>query len=213
MLVFRGFEPMDVFGPIEALLTLSRYYKMNIALLSETMDPVDTRPPTAAGNPLNSNVFQQVLPTHTLKTAPKDLEVLIIPGEAGSRSPLLNDTIAYIAETYPKLKYLITVCTGSLLAAKAGVLDGKHATTNKAAWYSIVKQRPQVNWVSHARWTVDGNIWTSSGISAGIDITLAFIECQFGNMTATKVANFMEYERHTNAEWDPFAAIFNVTGV
>jgi len=72
---------------------------------------------------------------------------------------------------------------------------------------------PKVKWVPQARWVVDGNIWSSSGISAGIDVTLAFIEKIYGKDNATSVANLMEYERHTDPNWDPFAAIFKVTAV
>ena len=55
---------------------------------------------------------------------------------------------------------------------------------------------------------MDGNIWTSSGISAGIDLTTAFLEAIYGNETAMTIANTMEYERHTNSTDDPFAALY-----
>lgn len=141
--------------------------------------------------------------------------MLIIPGGLGTRSPLINATIEYVSKTYPKLQYLITVCTGSALAARAGLLDGRRATTNKASWSSTVTYGPKTKWIPHARWVVDGNIWTSSGISAGIDTTLAFIEQMYGKPNATYVANMMEYERHEDSSWDPFADIFkpNMTGV
>lgn len=151
-------------------------------------------------------------PTHTLTTVPDDLDVLIIPGGLGTRSPLINSTIDYIAATYPKVKYLITVCTGSALAARAGILDGKRATTNKASWDSSVATGPKVKWVPSARWVVDGNVWTSSGVSAGIDATLAFIEEMYGRDNATYVTNLMEYERNEDSSRDPFAEVFNVAG-
>lgn len=76
-----------------------------------------------------------------------------------------DPAVEFIRKTYPKLKYLLTICTGAGVAAKAGVLDGKRATTNKAAWNETVKLGPKVKWVSPARWTIDGKIWTSSGVS------------------------------------------------
>lgn len=151
-------------------------------------------------------------PTHTLDTVPDDLDVLIIPGGLGTRSPLINATIAYVTETYPKLDYLLTVCTGSALAARAGLLDGRRATTNKAQWNSSITFGPDTEWVPRARWVVDGNIWTASGISAGIDLTLAFIEEMYGEANATYVSNLMEYERHTDPDWDPFSDVFDVPG-
>lgn len=210
MLLFQAFESLDVFGPLDALQMLSRQYKMELALVSATANPVTTKPRAPSMNPKNSSFFQSVVPTHTLDNAP-DLDVLIIPGGLGTRAPDLDNIINYIKMTHPKLKYLITVCTGAGLAARAGILDGKKATTNKASWASTTALGPKVKWVSHARWTVDGNIWTSSGISAGLDVTLAFIEHIYGENVATGLANSMEYQWHRDPHWDPFATIFNVT--
>ncbi|KAM7215482.1 Class I glutamine amidotransferase-like protein [Rhypophila decipiens] len=215
MILFRAFEPLDVFGPIQALFMLSRIRHLELALISETMDVITTEPVVESMNPLNSRVFPTLPPSHTLATAPKNLDVLIIPGGLGTRSPLINATIEYISKTYPNLQYLLTVCTGSVLAARAGLLDGRRATTNKASWSNNVIYGPKTKWIPHARWVVDGNIWTSSGISAGIDATLAFIEHAYGRTNATYVANMMEYERHTDPAWDPFADVFkpDMTGV
>jgi putative intracellular protease/amidase len=94
---------------------------------------------------------------------------LIIPGGIGSRAPapLLNNTITLVKERYPTFQYLITVCTGAGIAARAGVLDGKHATTNKRAWDETTALGPKVKWIRQARWVTDGNIWTTSGVAAG----------------------------------------------
>lgn len=212
VVLFRAFEPLDVFGPLEALYMLSRIRHLQLFLISETMDAVTTQPVNAAMNPMNSIFYPTLPPTNTFATAPKDMDVLLIPGGLGARSPLINATVDYIAATYPKLRHLLAVCTGSALAARAGVLDGKRATTNKASWDANVAYGPKVVWVARARWVVDGKVWTSSGISAGIDATLAFIETVYGKENATYVANMMEYERHMDPAWDPFADIFNVTG-
>jgi transcriptional regulator GlxA family with amidase domain len=68
-----------------------------------------------------------------------------------------------------------------------------------------------VKWITHARWVQDGNIWTSSGVTAGIDVLFAWMEAVYGNATATGVANGLEYERHLNSSWDPFADLYNLT--
>lgn len=64
---------------------------------------------------------------------------------------------------------------------------------------------PDVNWVRQARWVTDGNIWTSSGVSAGIDMMYAFVASQYGEGVATKIAKTTEYIRNKDAKNDPFA--------
>ena len=96
------------------------------------------------------------------------------------------------------------MCTGSALAAQAGVLDGKKATSNKLAWDYVTGLRDRVEWVRKARWVVDGNVYTSSGISAGLDATLAFVENTYGREVTEQVARRMEYTRIEDSEHDPF---------
>jgi len=185
--LFQAYEPLDIFGPYEALFTLSRSHRIDIAWLAETLEPVTTAPQLAAMNKMNSSAFIGVPPTHTFATAPSDIEVLLVPGGAGARAPNLNATLEFIKETYPKLKYLITVCTGSMVVARTGLLSGVRATSNKAAWTSVVATDPTAHWIPHARWAVDGNIWSSSGVSAGLDVTLAWISCHYGDEVARNV--------------------------
>jgi transcriptional regulator GlxA family with amidase domain len=211
-ILFPGVEALDVFGPLEALNLLSLTTYLNLTLIAETLDPVSTHLPPWATNLVNATFAESVLPTHTFETAP-DLGVLIVPGGPGTRapSPILNSIIDFVASRYPSLQYLMTVCTGAGIAARAGVLDYKHATTNKKAWAQTTAWGPKVKWVAHARWVQDGNLWTTSGVSAGIDGTIAFIEYVWGNSTATTVANYMEYEGHLNSTEDPFAALYGLT--
>jgi transcriptional regulator GlxA family with amidase domain len=168
---------------------------MNLYLIAETLQPVSTKAPGKEFNPKNSNFSQAVLPTHTFENAPA-LDVLIIPGGVGTRIPSIKSTVDFVADMYPKVQYCITVCTGSGVIARTGYLDGKKATTNKNRWDITTKLGPKVHWIKKARWVVDGNIWTSAGISAGIDVTLAFIEDTYGREVVDSVTNALEYERH-----------------
>lgn len=206
MILFQAWELIDVFGTLQPLQGLSKHYQLNLSLISETLDPVSSRPVVAAMNPQNSSFYPAIVPTHTVENAPP-IDVLIIPGGLGTRSPRINATIAYIKEVAPTLKYIITVCSGSLLAARAGLLDNRTATTNKQSWSSTVEGQKAVNWVPQARWTVDGNIWTTSGLSSGVDGTLAWIDCIFGKELAYNMTLFMEWNCEENANNDPFAAL------
>ncbi|KAL9039742.1 MAG: hypothetical protein Q9214_004752 [Letrouitia sp. 1 TL-2023] len=159
----------------------------------------------------SSRFAQSIVPTHTLETAPP-LDVLLVPGGLGTRNPD-PAIVEFIRDRYPSLKYLISVCTGAGLLARAGVLDNKKATTNKKAWYDTIQLGPKVKWISHARWVegVDGsNIWTSSGVSAGIDVILAWVQHVFGEEIAKNIATGIEYERHMDSTNDPFADIYSL---
>ncbi|KAK1772944.1 isonitrile hydratase 3 [Phialemonium atrogriseum] len=212
VVLFRAFDPQDVFGPLELLQLVSHQHHMNLYLLADTLDPVTTEPASAAMNPKNSSFSPIIQPSHTFADDP-DLDVLIVPGGPGVRSPELNSTLDYITRTYPKVKYLITICTGSGLVAKTGILNGKRATTNKTSWPSIIPMGPLVKWVAPARWVVDGNIWSSSGITAGIDCIFAFVKTMYpdGQALFDEFAKLIEYQPHEDPCWDPFAAMNNIT--
>ncbi|KAJ5972137.1 uncharacterized protein N7479_002055 [Penicillium vulpinum] len=206
VVLFPGFQALDVFGPVDCINVLSWSHSVTLALISSTLDPVTTKSPASA-----NAVGQSVVPTHTFATAPS-LNLLLVPGGLGARgsSPAIEAVISYIRNVYPQLSYLITVCTGSGLAARAKVLDGKRATTNKMAWAEITGLAVNVDWVPRARWVVDGNVWSSSGVSAGIDVTLAWIEEAYGSEVARKICNSIEYTRHEEPSHDPFAVLYGL---
>ncbi|KAE8376145.1 class I glutamine amidotransferase-like protein [Aspergillus bertholletiae] len=205
--LFPGFQALDAFGPLDCLNVLSTTHPLTLSVLSSTLDPVTSK--TSMTSP--HAIGQQIVPTHTFATAPP-LDVLLVPGGVGTResSPAVLDTIAFIQKTYPSLKYLITVCTGSGLAALAGVLDGRKATSNKMVFHEMKALRPQVDWVPRARWVTDGNIWTASGVTAGIDLTLAWVAEVYGKDRATAIANEIEHTPHSDASHDPFADLYGL---
>lgn len=210
VVLFRGADPLDYMGPDEVLFTLGRFYHIERAFIAETLDPITSQPQLAAMNKYNSSTWTQIIPTHTFATAP-DLDVLLVPGGAGTRNPNLNTTIDFLRTTFPKVKHFMTVCTGAMLAAKAGILDGKNATTNKQAWKTVLPTGPETNWIGDARWVVDGNVWTSSGVAAGIDAMLSFIRCTWGEAVTKNITAAMEYIEHPDPYDDPFAVYPNGT--
>ena len=207
MAVFPGFELLDTFGPLEALFGLSGVHKIDLCVVAATLDPVYSGTSNPLMNRAGSRFGVTVVPTHTHDSVP-DLDVLLIPGGIGVVEETGKPTIEFVKKTYPKLKYLITVCNGASIAAMAGVLDGKRATTNKAVWKSATSVGPNVKWVKTARYIVDGNCWTSGGVSAGMDVTLAWIAKIYGEERARFIANGMEYEWRNDPNWDPFAYMF-----
>jgi putative intracellular protease/amidase len=179
LVLYPGFAVLDVFGPIDVLNGVYASHDINLSIIAPTLAPVTAGTHNSTYNPTGSTfeLTQTVNPTHTFAHPPKELDVLLVPGGDGSLydSPALLEAIAYIKKEYPRLQYIFSVCTGSTLLARAGVLDGKKATTNKAVWKWATSQGPRVDWVPVARWVVDGNIWTTSGVAAGLDGAFAFI--------------------------------------
>ncbi|KAI1392399.1 class I glutamine amidotransferase-like protein [Hypoxylon trugodes] len=212
--LFPGFQALDVFGPIDTLNMLSKQTPIHLDVLAKTLDPVSTRTDKSG-----HTAFETIVPTRTFadyinasangsngNAKDNDIEVLLIPGGGGTRDPdNIEEVVDLVRAAYPRLRYLLTVCTGSAVAAMSGILDGHRATTNKLAWDWVIAQGPKVNWVRRARWVTDGNIWTSSGISAGIDMMYAFVGDQYGADTASKLAFASEYVRNTDPDMDPFA--------
>ena len=104
-----------------------------------------------------------------------------------------------------------SVCTGSALLAKAGVLDGLRATSNKLAFAWAASQSEKVQWQQQARWVEDGKVFSSSGVSAGIDMALAVIAKLVSQQAAEQAANFAEYTWQRDADCDPFASVVGVS--
>lgn len=192
-LIFSGFELLDLFGPLEMFGLLSD--RFDLQLVAETLDPVTS----------NQQVRSQ--PDRTFSDA-GGFDILLVPGGSGTRQEVSNTPLLeWIRTATTEAEYVLSVCTGSLLLAGAGVLDGRRATTNKAAFEKIAAQGPNVNWIREARWVEDGKFLTSSGVSAGMDMSLRAIAIMHGQETAEKVAVWSEYDWHQDPTWDPFAKI------
>ena len=189
--LFPVFELLDVFGPAEMFGVLKSRFRL--VMLGPEAGPVQSaQGPRVVADRAYSDV--------------DDLDLVLVPGGMGTREEVANeallDSIRRISE---RVEYMTSVCTGSALLARAGVLNGRRATSNKLSLDWVMSQGPKVEWVTKARWVSDGKFWTSSGVTAGMDMSLALIEHMHGPEVAEKVATGTEYERHKDATWDPFA--------
>ncbi|KAF8209297.1 class I glutamine amidotransferase-like protein [Mycena galopus ATCC 62051] len=177
-------------------------YRLKLEYLAPTMEPVM---PVLAGTPT-------VNPTTTYKAAMgsgTQYDIIWVPAgpipnfETGeSMAP--EDLMAFLVAQGPKAKYVMSVCGGAVYLAFAGLLSGKKATTNKAFYRPIAATPKDIQWVAKARWVVDGNVWTSSGVSAGCDMALAFVEHLAGPRAARVIRGNAEIREVTHED-DPFA--------
>ena len=198
VVLFEDFELLDVFGPLEMFGMASEHFE--IRLISETSGVVASRQGP------KSVIDDQ------LSEAPA-LDVLLVPGGTGTRREVDNPVLLdWLKERSQQAELVISVCTGSALLAKAGVLDGVRATTNKMAFAWAASQSEKVQWQKQARWVEDGKFFTSSGVSAGIDMALAVIAKLVNEQAAEQAANFAEYSWQRDANCDPFASVVGMSG-
>lgn len=189
ILLFEDFETLDAFGPVEILGKIDdyklKYYSFN-------------------GGVIVSAQGTSIL-TEKIESASKE-GILVIPGGKGTRT-LVNDKsfIQVLKDTAEVSTYCLSICTGSALIAMTGLLNNKKATSNKKAFDWVTSINPDVNWIKNARWVVDGKYYTSSGVSAGIDMALGFIRDRFSEQKAIDIATHIEYIWNKNSSDDFFA--------
>lgn len=193
VLLFEGFELLDVFGPCEAYGIRDLDGAFRIAMVAEK------------AGPLASAQGPQAVADFGFDDCPR-LDLILVPGGIGTRPEVDNATlISWLRARAAEIELVTSVCTGAALLARAGLLDGLRTTTNKRSFAWVQSQGPKVNWIKQARWVEDGKFMTSAGVSAGIDMALAIIARLVSGEIAEKTAVAMEYEWHRDAAWDPFA--------
>jgi transcriptional regulator GlxA family with amidase domain len=201
-ILYPGFEMLDMFGPLE-MFSLVPDQKIEIRMIGQNKGPV-----VAA---LGSNIHggPKVIAEYDFEDAPA-LDIILVPGGYGTIPELDNlALLKFLKVRSEQAQITASVCTGSALLAKAGVLDGHKATSNKQIFALSVMQSDKVEWIEEARWVDDGPVVTSSGVSAGMDMSIAIIERLFGSDTAQAVASDAEYTRHRDASNDPFISELN----
>lgn len=190
-LVFPGFETLDYFGPIEMLGGFGE--EIEIITVAKGREPVPS-------------VHGQRIEIDTTMAEGNDYDLLLIPGGDSALDAAKDEEfMQWMREVSATADRVMAVCTGSVLLGMTGLLDGRKATTNKMDFTETVPLAPNVDWVKQARWVKDGKFFTSSGVSAGMDMALAVMADLFGMEMADRIALGCEYEWHKDASRDPFA--------
>lgn len=193
-ILFDNFETLDVFGPVEILGRLQEDF--HICLYSQDGGVIRS----SQGVPVLTESFLDLDMNLNVKN-----RIILIPGGIGTRELINNEIfLNHLKNLALNAEYVLTVCTGSILLARTGFLDGKKATSNKRV-FKWTQNFPEVHWIRKARWVKDENIYTSSGVSAGIDMALGFVADLLGYEIAKEQSKQIEYNWNEDSNLDPFA--------
>ena len=189
ILVFPEVEVLDFCGPFEVLSAT----RLDEDRRREEISPYEVILVAERPGVVVATGGLKVVPDHDLDDCPV-LDVLVVPGGWGTRREMTNDRlVAWIAERSRRVETLASVCTGSLLLAKAGLLDGRRATTHWKVLDEMRASFPAVAVVDDEHVVEVGDVLTSAGISAGIDLSLKLVARHHGEVVARATARHMEY--------------------
>ncbi len=188
VLVFDGVEPLDFCGPFEVFSAVKQpdgSAPFSVFTCAEKAGPVET----IGGLSIN--------PRFEISQCPP-IDLLVIPGGWGTRDQLENRRLLdWLRATAPQATHVLSVCTGALLLAKAGLLDGLSATTHHEVMDLLHLMAPKTTIRRWERFVDNGQIVVAAGISAGIDAALHLVQKRLGKDIAIATAHYMEYR------WEP----------
>jgi transcriptional regulator GlxA family with amidase domain len=183
--IFDEVEVLDFCGPFEVFSVTGRRdgsNPFNVYTVAKDSGPI------AARNALSIN------PHFSFADCPPP-DILLIPGGAGTRQEMDKiEVLDWIRERSRETELLLSVCTGSLVLGRAGLLEGLTATTHHMALAELEKAAPTTTIDSKKRFVDNGKIITSAGISAGIDMSLEVVAKLLGREQALETASYMEYD-------------------
>lgn len=192
---YEGFELLDVYGPLEMFGSVGP--ELRIVTVAQKAGAVA------------STQGPKTLAQYGFDDCPM-LDLILLPGGVGTLAELQNQAmLEFLRRRSATAQVTMSVCSGSAILAKAGLLEGRRATSNKQFFSLATAQSEKVEWIKQARWVEDSNMVTSSGVSAGIDMALAVIARLYGQDRAEQIAAWTEYEWHRDATWDPFVKYLN----
>lgn len=199
ILLFDGVDAMDFIGPYE-VFNLSTWKDRDISKLFFNQLEMKEKPFVVStvskdGCPITIHNGLKVQPDYSFQTAPC-FDIIVVPGGTYPtvKTVCKNEDIMNWIKLQSEDKWIISVCTGALLLAEAGLLNGKQATTNQAALDFLEKSYPEVEVMRGVRFVDQGNIVTAAGISAGIDMSLHVVERLIGKEASIRTASTIEYQ-------------------
>ena len=191
--IFDEVEVLDFAGPFE-VFSRTRLLKGAESRRSNDSAPFNPFTVSIDKKPLTATGGLKIIADYTFNNFPK-IDILIVPGGYGTRTLLNNEILLkWIKAVSDKANITASVCTGSLLLAKAGLLEGKRATTHWGAIEALKSISKDIHVISDRR-VVNDEIITSAGVSSGIDMAFMIVENLYGEQVASDTSKYIEFHR------------------
>jgi transcriptional regulator GlxA family with amidase domain len=192
--LFDDVEVLDFAGPYEVFSTASRMFRRSHP---QTEGSFSVKLIATDSNLITTRGGMHVIPDFLSSNCP-EINLLIVPGGMVERELNRKEVIAFIRSLSETADLVASVCTGAFILGKAGLLDGLKATTHWEDLDDLTEMFPELEVASDVRWVQQGNIITSAGISAGIDMSLQIVADLEGEELAVETARQMEYRWQQN---------------
>jgi transcriptional regulator GlxA family with amidase domain len=181
LVAFDRFQALDLTGPAEVFSMATRLqsgaYSIEVA---------------AAEAEISSSSGLRLRPDRTLASCRGRIDTLVVVGGEGVPAALDDERLVrWIARAAPRCRRVASVCNGAFLLARAGLLDGRRATTHWAACAALERRHPLIEVDPDAIFVKDGDVYTSAGVTAGMDLSLALVEEDLGRKAALEVARWL----------------------
>jgi transcriptional regulator GlxA family with amidase domain len=184
ILVFEGMQVLDATGPSEVLSLAGRNMRPGTGSRGYALELVAPVP-----GPVRASSGLALIPDRTIAETTGPLDTLIVVGGQGTRQACENpELMSWVAGAARRSRRVASVCTGAFLLARAGLLGGRRATTHWAACTALQRLHPDIEVQRDPIFVRDGSVYTSAGVTAGIDLTLALVEEDLGRQVALQVA-------------------------
>jgi transcriptional regulator GlxA family with amidase domain len=203
IVLFDGVQSLDVTGPLEVFAGANRLLgaeqtprngspSVGSGSRCEAPRRYEIRTSSAAGAPVRTSSGLLITPDGALEDVPSAIDTLIVPGGSGARAASADVALLdWITRTAPRARRTASVCTGAFVLAAAGLLDGRRATTHWASAAALARLFPNVDVDPEPIFVRDGRIWTSAGVTAGMDLALALVERDHDREAALTIARHL----------------------
>jgi transcriptional regulator GlxA family with amidase domain len=192
IVLFDGVQSIDVTGPLEVFFAADRLIASRDRCGPGEESGYEITTLSGDGAPLRTSSGLRIVPDGRLDEAPRRIDTLIVPGGDGSRVAAADEPLlAWITETAACARRTASVCTGAFVLAAAGLLDGRRATTHWVAAERLARLYPAVEVDPDPIFIRDGELWTSAGVTAGMDLALALVEDDHDRDVALEIARHL----------------------